>query len=248
MHTARPAREDLSSPTRSRRARSGRDSRRLKTAAVAGATQREIAKAAGCGVAEVNRHIKVARSVPGTGTRRPLPRRLIGGEEATVRKATLAAKKVLREAPLEQVEQIIADLPPDRQQAVAAAGAARPADTQSGRETAPNPATARTRARRRRRGYACGYKAFPVRALARVRVREGKIAWERLRGVSGDPRALRRPRGWGAAVGGRTPGTRAHRARRGGGGTAVGGRPAWAWTKSSRSRTQERAFTLLATR
>jgi len=103
----------------------------MAEAADAGATVREIATAAGFAVDKkgdsnsVRANIKTFRMYPAE----PRPSYpdaydAVTGfdrEAAQVRTDTARAKKVLTEAPLEQVERLISELPADRQQAVAAA-------------------------------------------------------------------------------------------------------------------------------
>lgn len=99
----------------------------MAQAADAGATQREIARrAGGIDQAEVSRHVRVWRDA---GTASPRPDWKTAFDNATgfdrdaaqERTDRARTKRILATAPLEQVEQIIAGLPKERQQAVAAA-------------------------------------------------------------------------------------------------------------------------------
>jgi hypothetical protein len=105
----------------------------MATAADAGATQQEIAKVAGFTYDEkqrrslgVQRHIAVAARYPSSSPRPPYSEAYdavtgFDRDAAQARTDTARTKRTLTDAPLEQVEQIIAGLPKERQQAVAAA-------------------------------------------------------------------------------------------------------------------------------
>jgi hypothetical protein len=92
-------------------------------------TQRQIGAAMGCDPRTIRDIIRWAKD----GGRVPTP---YSGKDHADNRAASHAKRVLKTAPLEQVEQIIAALPAERQQAIAgAAGNAYHAARQDYRET-----------------------------------------------------------------------------------------------------------------
>lgn len=96
----------------------------MAAAADVGATQREIAKAAGLTLAASQRHLKVGKLDPGTWSSYSDAFDDLNGfdrDAAQARTDRSRAARVFAEQPLEHVERIIDQLPPERKRAVAAA-------------------------------------------------------------------------------------------------------------------------------